>query len=114
VQSSRPTSVPPPPASAPPPGATTNATPSPAAPAPSTAQQQQQAARQAAELRRLRDAERQKPIEPPRETPEAGRQDYASRYKSLERRWVRAIIALPIFFVTSYFLFDRGTLYCFS
>ena len=33
--------------------------------------------------------------------------EYKKRYKEVRGRWVRGIIALPILFVTSYYLFDR-------
>lgn len=35
---------------------------------------------------------------------------YQKRYKSNTRKWISTMIALPIFFVTSYYLFDRRKL----
>lgn len=32
---------------------------------------------------------------------------YRKKYNTAARKWVSSIIALPIFFVTSYYLFDR-------
>jgi hypothetical protein len=33
--------------------------------------------------------------------------EYKRKYNTAARKWVSSIIALPIFFVTSYYLFDR-------
>lgn len=33
--------------------------------------------------------------------------EYRKKYNTAARKWVSSIIALPIFFVTSYYLFDR-------
>ncbi|PTB37702.1 hypothetical protein M441DRAFT_82790 [Trichoderma asperellum CBS 433.97] len=33
--------------------------------------------------------------------------EYKKKYNTAARKWVSSIIALPIFFVTSYYLFDR-------
>ncbi|KAI5458214.1 hypothetical protein BGZ63DRAFT_407506 [Mariannaea sp. PMI_226] len=35
------------------------------------------------------------------------KKEYTKRYNTAARKWVSGIIALPIFFVTSYYLFDR-------
>lgn len=63
-----------------------------------------EAALRAARLRRLaqtqdREAEAAKSADE--------KKAYQKKYKSAARKWVSTIIALPIFFVTSYYLFDR-------
>jgi hypothetical protein len=35
------------------------------------------------------------------------KKEYTKKYNTAARKWVSSIIALPIFFVTSYYLFDR-------
>lgn len=40
---------------------------------------------------------------------EVDQKDYQKRYNTAARKWVSTMIALPILFVTSYYLFDRRT-----
>ncbi|TFB02810.1 hypothetical protein CCMA1212_005233 [Trichoderma ghanense] len=63
-----------------------------------------ESALRAARLRRL--AQRQDRLAEEDKAQEEKR-EYKRRYDGAARRWVSTIIALPILFVTSYYLFDR-------
>jgi hypothetical protein len=47
------------------------------------------------------------PAPPPKKPLDPKSPEYQKSYNSLARRWLAGLIAAPVFFVTSYYLYDR-------
>ncbi|KAL6888060.1 hypothetical protein GGI43DRAFT_417002 [Trichoderma evansii] len=68
-----------------------------------TAEARESALRAARMRRQAQKKDREEEAEKKREE----EREYKKKYNTAARKWVSSIIALPIFFVTSYYLFDR-------